>query len=187
VSGIPALTSVSLIPLNDASTLVVGKSTYTTWKLYRLDVSGSTGTLTLLTTLGMVSSLQAIWEPGESRVTRATLLVNAYSMLTRYTLNGGTLTTVYAIAQNSVVRSLARTELGLVAILDNAVVKLGETSPTTTVLGAYPALPADLNGYTLVPRTSLRLWNKGGYGKLGGYRYYPQLNTWETVQCLQNL
>jgi len=187
VSSVPALTSVSLIPLHDTSTLVVGKSASTTWKLYRLNVSGSTGTLTLLTTLYQVSSLQAIWEPGESKVTRATIVTNSYSAIQRYTLNGSTLTLNYTINQNSAVRSLARTEQGLVAILDNAVVKLGETSPTTSVLGSYPALPADLDGYTLVPRTSLRLWNKGGYGKLGGHQYYPQLNQWETVQCLQNL
>ncbi|MBU1413724.1 hypothetical protein KKC22_19595 [Myxococcota bacterium] len=60
-------------------------------------------------------------------------------------------------------------------------------SATTTTLGAYPDLPADLDGFTLVPRTSLRLWGKGGNGQLDGYQYYPMLDQWETVQCLQNM
>jgi len=187
VSGVPTLTSVSLIPLNDTSTLVVGKSALSTWKLYQLAVSGSTGTLTYLTSLSLTNTLQAIWEPGESRLPRATIVTNTYYKVHKYTLNGGTLTLNYQLNQNTAVRSLARTDQGLVAILANAVTLLGETSPTTTVLGAYPDLPADLDGHTLVPRTSLRLWNKGGTGKLGGYQYYPQLDTWETVQCLQNL
>ncbi|MBU1412524.1 thrombospondin type 3 repeat-containing protein [Myxococcota bacterium] len=187
VSGIPTLTSVSLVPLNDTTTLVVGKSTITTWKLYQLVVSGSTGTLTYLTSLGLTSSLQAIWEPSVKLVPRATIVTNAYSTVKRYTLSNSTLTLVYSISQNTPVNSLARTDQGLVAILGNAVTLLGESSPTTTVLGAYPDLPADLYGHTLVPRTSLRLWGKGGSGQLGGYQYYPMMDQWETVQCLQNL
>ncbi|MBU1411757.1 thrombospondin type 3 repeat-containing protein, partial [Myxococcota bacterium] len=186
VSGVPALYEVSLVPLNATNTLVVGRSTSSTWKLYQLAVSGSTGTLTYLTSLGLTTTLQAVWEPSVKLVQRATIVTNTYYKVNKYTLSGTTLTLNYQVNQNVAVRSLSRTDQGLVAILGNAVTLLGESSPTTTVLGAYPDLPADLNGHTLVPRTSLRLWGKGGSGQLGGYQYYPQLDTWETVQCLQN-
>ncbi|MBU1069013.1 thrombospondin type 3 repeat-containing protein [Myxococcota bacterium] len=187
VSGIPSLTSVSLVPLNDTTTLVVGKSAFTTWKVYQLVVTWDKGSLTYLTSFGLTSSLQAIYDPGEDNIPRATIVTNAYYSVRRYTLSGSTLTLVYSINQNKGVRSLARTDQGLVAILDNAVTLLGETSPTTTVLGAYPDLPSNLVGHTLVPRTSLRLWGLGGEGQLEGYQYYPQLDSWEKVQCLQNL
>ncbi len=157
VSGIPALYEVSLVPLNDTTTLVVGRSSISTWKLYQLAVSGSTGTLTYITSLGLTTTLQAIWEPSESRVPRTTIVSNTYYKVNKYTLSGTTLTLNYQVNQNVAVRSLSRTDQGLVAILANAVTLLGETSPTTTVLGAYPDLPADLTGHTLVPRTSLRL------------------------------
>jgi len=187
VSGIPALYEVSLVPLNAATTLLVGRSTSSTWKLYQLAVSGSTGTLTYITSLALTTTLQAIYELGQTRVPRATIVTNTYYKVNKYTLGGTTLTLNYQLNQNTPVRSLSRTDQGLVAILGNEVVKMGETSPTTTVLGAAPALPADLDGHTLVPRTSLRLWGKGGSGQLGGYQYYPQLDKWETMQCLQNM
>ncbi|MBU1411936.1 thrombospondin type 3 repeat-containing protein [Myxococcota bacterium] len=183
---LPAMISASLIPIDASNSLLIGKTNATTLRAYKITVSGSTGTITTVGSLFNTTSFDAAWEQTTPSVL-ITIFTNTAGKVRKYTTNGTSLTFRYELNLNVPVHSVARTDLGSVAILGNEVFKLGESTPTVTVLGAYPDLPADLNGFTLVPRTSLRLWGKGGDGKLDGYQYYPQLGEWETVQCLQRL
>ncbi|MBU1512380.1 thrombospondin type 3 repeat-containing protein [Myxococcota bacterium] len=184
VSGIPALTQVSLVPIDETKTLVLGKLNSTTWGLYRLTVTGTTGTLLYLTRIFNTPTLSAFWENNKDPA--ITIIANTLSKIKRYSTNGSTLTLVYEINVNLPVRSAARTNLGLAAVLGSSVFLLNETTPNLTELN--PAgLPGDLDAFTIVPRTGLRLWGRGGNGQRDGYQYYPRMETWEQFTCLKDM
>ncbi|PKN24848.1 MAG: hypothetical protein CVU65_10525 [Deltaproteobacteria bacterium HGW-Deltaproteobacteria-22] len=184
VSGIPALTQVSLVPMDETQTLVLGKITSTTWALYRLTVVGTTGTMVYLTRIFNTPTLSAFWE--NSKEPAITIIANTSSKIRRYSMSGTTLKLEYEIDVNLPVRSAARTDLGLAAVLGSSVFLFNETKPVMTELN--PAgLPADLDAFTIVPRTGLRLWGRGGDGQRDGYQYYPRMETWEQFTCLKDM
>jgi len=184
VSKVPALTEVIMVPLDETRTLVAGKATATTWGLYTLTVDGDTGTLQSVARLFNTPTLAALWE--NSKDPAVTIISNTSGKLRRYKTDGSTLTLVYELGVDLPVRSAARTDLGLAAVLGSSVFLLDEAKPNLEEL-TPEGLPGDLDAFTVVPRTGLRVWGRGGKGERDGYQYYPQMKRWERFTCLKNM